>query len=394
MKPIGLLFFALFNSILGLSVLFPILGPLGRQLGFNEIQVGTFSAAYALMQFALSSYWGRESERVGRKPVLLKGVLGFGIGFLGFGIFAQLATKGIISTQLAFVLMLISRLVGGAFSSATIPTAQAYVADVTPRGERTSGMALIGAAFGLGVVFGPAIGAGLSTLNLLAPVYFSAGFALLNALFVHLKLPEPAERKLCTEVAALRPSDRRIAAILSVGLVLSLSSVAMEQTVSFYFQDRLGLDGPSTAQHVGIALVAYGLVAVFVQGFLIRRFKISPRVLLLVGVPIALLGFIVFIVAHHYAALFIALTLQGLGSGLATPGVTTVLSLAVSDEEQGPVAGLNGAAQGFGRMLGPIVGTGLYRLGPTYPYTFSAALLVLVFSFLVLNRRVVERATA
>lgn len=394
MKPLALLFVALFNSILGLSVLFPIVGPLGRELGFSEIQVGSFSAAYALMQFAMSTYWGKKSEQIGRKPVLLRGVVGFGVGFLGFAVVAQLAMAHVIAPTLAFALMLLTRIVGGAFSSATIPTAQAYVADVTPRGERTSGMALIGAAFGLGVVFGPGIGALLANISLLTPVYFSAGFAFLNALFIVLKLPEPTERRGQAQPEPLRPFDRRISPLLWIGFALSLASVAMEQTVAFYFQDRLGLDGVGTTRHVGGALFLYGLVAVFVQGFLIRRYKFTPRALLLSGLPIALGGFVTFVLALHFPALLVALTLQGLGSGLAVPGVTAALSLAVSDQEQGSVAGLNGSAQGLGRMLGPLVGTGLYGFDPTYPYAFAAILLALVFGYLLLNRQSLEQAVS
>jgi hypothetical protein len=240
----------------------------------------------------------------------------------------------------------------------------------------------------LGVVFGPALGALLSRIDLVAPIYFSAGFALLNALFVAWRLPEPAQRRSSAPSGkALRAVDPRVSALLLAGVALSLSSVAMEQTVAFYFQDRLSLDGPATAQKVGMALVVYGLVAVFVQGGLVRRVKWSPRRLLLLGLPVALTGFVLLIYASDFWSLVLALSLQGLGAGLAAPGVTAGLSLAVSDQEQGPVAGLNGAAQGFGRMLGPLLGTGLYQLDPRYPYVFSAALICLVLAAMLFGRR-------
>src|SRR5581483_3013017 len=163
----AILFIALFNSILGLSVLFPILAPLGRQLGLVEVQVGALSTAYALMQLIVSPVWGRRSERVGRKPVLLTGVIGFAVSFLLFALVAELGYRGVIGGLPLFFGLLVSRAVGGTFSSATIPTAQAYVADTTGRSDRTAGMAVIGAAFGLGIVFGPPIGALLSMISLL-----------------------------------------------------------------------------------------------------------------------------------------------------------------------------------------------------------------------------------
>ena len=106
MSPLALLFLTLFNSVLGLSILFPILGPLGRALGLTEVQVGLFSTGYALMQFLLSPYWGRRSER-GRKPVLLVGILGFAASFLLFGVFALLGERGLVPPGLLFFLLLL-----------------------------------------------------------------------------------------------------------------------------------------------------------------------------------------------------------------------------------------------------------------------------------------------
>ncbi len=375
----GLLFLTLFNSMLGLSILFPVLAPLSRSLGFTEIQVGAFSAIYALMGIFMSPYWGRRSQAKGRRPVLLTGILGFSATFFAFAILAGLGLAGYITGGLLFVLLLLARMLGGVFASATLPTAQAYIADVTGRDTRTSGMAILGAAFGLGVIFGPALGAALSHFSLLTPVYFSASIALLNALFVYLKLPEPKTHKLGEARFLLRIFDERIWPILAVGFAVNLSSISMEQTVAFYFQDQLHLSDVATAQTVGVALVIYGLVAVFVQGFLVRKYKWSAMTLLAAGVPISLLGFLVFIFAHTFATLTLALVLQGLGQGLALPGVLGALSLAVEESEQGAVAGINGSVSAFGRFLGPLIGTGLYELHRNLPYMISAALLLAVF---------------
>ncbi|SDF06692.1 Predicted arabinose efflux permease, MFS family [Thermus arciformis] len=388
MSPLALLFLTLFNSVLGLSILFPILGPLSRELGLSEVQVGLFSTGYALMQFLLSPYWGRRSER-GRKPVLLVGILGFAASFLLFGLFALLGQRGILPASALFPLLLLSRLLGGAFSSATLPTAQAYVADVTGREGRTAGMALLGAAFGLAVILGPALGAGLAALfGLLAPVFFSAGIALLNALFVHLVLPEsrPQGKR---EAGRLSPFDPRVFPLLLLGFALNLSSVALEQTIAFYFQDRLGLSGVETARRVGLALVLYGLAAVFIQGFLVRKLSWPPRTLLFLGIPAGALGFLVLAGAKSFPLLTLGLVLQGAGAALAGPGVTAGLSLAVGEGEQGLVAGLNSSAQALGRMLGPVLGTGLYRLFPEAPYLLGAGLLLLSLASLpFLLRRV------
>jgi len=341
----------------------------------------------------MSPYWGRKSEAIGRKPVLLIGILGFAASFFLFAVVAHLRMLGYLDVNTTFVLLLLARLLGGALSSATLPTAQAYVADITGRADRTAGMAVIGAAFGLGVIVGPGIGGLLAKLHLLAPVYFSATLALFNALFVYLALPEPERHVHLETPKRLSAWDPRILPLLVVGLVVSLASVGMETTVAFYFQDRLGLTPEETARAVALALVAYGVAAVFVQGFLVRRFKFPPKVLLLSGLALSFLGFVLFVFARDFAGLTLALVLQGLGQGLAAPGVTAALSLAVGEGEQGQVAGLGSAAQALGRMLGPIVATGLYQwVDPSAPYVFSA-LLILFAGLLLLSpaaRRVLE----
>jgi MFS family permease len=382
MRPLPLLFLTLFNSLLGLSILFPIIGPLGRELGFSEFQVGLFSTGYALMQFLLAPYWGRRSETVGRKPILLTGILGFAVGFFLFAFFGWLGFREVLTGLPLYLSMLGARLLGGAFSSATLPTAQAYLADITSRENRTQGFALLGAAFGLGVIFGPAIGAALSGFGLLIPVLFSASLAVLNAIFVYFVLPE-------SRTAEARPAhppklsifDPRIWPILLLGLIINLSSVAMEQTVAFYYQDRLSLSAERTAQTVGIALAVFGLVAVFIQGFLVRLVKWPPRRLLAVGLPLALAGYVGLVLSSSFPALTFSLVLLGAGGALAGPGVSAAQSLAVSDAEQGMVAGLSSSAQALGRMLGPIVGTSLYSLHPQYPYVFSAVLIMVGILF-------------
>jgi len=386
MSPRGLLFITLFNSILGLSVLFPILAPLGRELGLSELQVGSLSASYALMQVLLGPFWGRLSERVGRKRVLLAGVLGFGVSFLGFALLADCGGRAHWPTPLLFAALLAARLLGGAFSSATLPTAQAYMADLTGRSDRTAGMAMIGAAFGLGVIFGPLIGAAFSWVSLLAAVYFSASVAFLNFAFVWFFLPESKRSVALSPPKATSHVARLVWPLLAVGFTLSLASVAMEQTISFYYQDRLQLSNHATPRTVGMALGVYGLVAVFTQGFLVRRYKWSPLRLMAIGMPIALLGYVLLVFAHQFGMLTTALAAQAFGHSLAVPGVTAAMSLGVSDDDQGVVAGLNSSALGFGRMLGPLAGTGLYQFRAEYPYILSSALIVTVMLSMLANR--------
>ncbi len=387
MRPKALLFLALFNSILGLSVLFPILAPLGRQLGLGELEIGSLSTGYSLMQFISAAYWGRQSETKGRKPILLVGIIGFAGTFLGFALICEAGFRGWLGHYALYASLLSVRLVGGLLSSATFPTAQAYMADITEREDRTSGMALIGAAFGLGIIFGPAIGAGLSYFGLLTAVYFSVGVAVLNAIFVFTILPEP-EKHVGHVPGDQRSVFKRVWPLLGVAVVATTASVAMEQTIAFYFQDRLGLDEGATARAVGTALVLYGVIAVFVQGWLVRRVTLPPLKLVRGGLPVVMVGLVLLVFSDTFGALTGSLLLQGVGQGLALPGITSMLSLCVADNEQGAVAGLNSAAQGLGRTVGPLLGTALYEVHAELPYITSASLVAVVLLYLFASPRV------
>lgn len=384
----GLLFFALFNSILGLSVLFPVLGPLGRSLSLSETEIGLVSTGYALTQLVCAPFWGRMSETRGRKPVLLVGIVGYALGFAGFGVVATLGQRGVLEHGWLVAALVGSRLLGGALSSATLPTAQAWAADLSEAKDRTAAMGIVGAAFGLAVIFGPALGAGVAHFfGLLAPVWVSVVFALANAVLVSLRLPEPARKgPRATEPPALLPIAKKVPSLLAVGFVATLSSVAMEQTIAFTFEDRLGLTHDETPLWVGAGLVAYGIVAVFAQGFLVRRYRLAPRTLVLSGLPIAMIGMGMLVFASSFPFLVVALTVQGLGQGLVLPGVTSALSLRAGEGEQGAVAGVNASAQGLARLAGPLVGTQLYAISGALPYEVAVGLLLLALTFVLASR--------
>ncbi len=340
--------------------------------------MGWLSTAYSLMQFIASPIWGRLSERRGRKPIMLMGIFGFGIGFGAFAVVAELGLAGRLSGRSLFAALIATRLIGGLLSSATMPTAQAYIADITERRERTAGMALVGAAFGLGIVFGPGIGAALSHFGLLVPVYASALVALLNGVFVWWRLPEPKRHAHLSEFAPSAAVLARVWPVLGVGFAVTLAAVSMEQTMAFLFQDVLHLSAGEAARTVGVALVCYGIAAVVSQGFVVRRLKLSPFKLLLLGLPLSVLGYVGLVISNQFAWLTVALVFQGFGQGLAMPGISAALSLGVGDAEQGEVAGLNSASQALARTLGPILGTMLYGMSARTPYELSVVLLAFV----------------
>jgi MFS family permease len=377
-----ILFLTIFTAMLGLSVLFPILAPLGRELGLSETQVGWFSTAYSLMQFVFSPIWGARSERVGRKPVLIMGLVGFSISFGLFGTFAHLGLQGGLAGGTLFGLLLASRLIGGMLSSATLPTAQAMMADLSSARDRAASLGLIGAAFGLGVVFGPALGGLLSTFSLTTPIYFSAGLGLVTAAVAWRVLPETRR----ADSVPMGHGDRRalltrgaIGLFLGVSALSTLASVGMEQTIAFYVQDTLKLTPGSTATTVGGMLAVFGIVAAAVQGGAIRPLsrKVQPAALISLGLAVMAAGMFLLPQTHAYWPITAALAVIGVGSAILSPSLSAALSLSVPANQQGTVAGLNSSALALGRMTGPLIGTGLYQsVSHGAPYLLSGAVLV------------------
>ncbi|MBB5296671.1 MFS transporter [Deinococcus metallilatus] len=396
-----ILFLTIFIAMLGLSVLFPIIAPLGRQLGLSETQIGWFSTAYSLAQFVFAPIWGSRSERTGRKPVLLLGLVGFSLSFGLFGLFASLGAQGVLAGTVLFVLLVASRLLGGMLSSATLPTAQAMMADLSSEKDRAAAMGLIGAAFGLGVVFGPALGALLSGFGLTVPIFFSAGLGLLTALAAYFTLPET--RRADARTAA--PGDRRallrhpgILLFLAVSALYTLASVGMEQTIAFYVQDTLHLTAAQTAKTVGGMLAIFGFLAAAVQGGAMRPLskKIAPGPLIMVGLLVMGAGMFLLPLTSAYWTITGALAVVGIGSAILGPSLSAALSLSVGRNQQGAVAGLNSSALALGRMTGPLIGTGLYQsAGHGAPYLLSGGVLMALLVWTLIARpqvRAVEGA--
>ncbi|TDE84844.1 MFS transporter [Deinococcus sp. S9] len=401
--PLGraklILFLTIFIAMLGLSVLFPIIAPLGRQLGLSELQVGLFSFAYSLMQFVFAPIWGSRSERTGRKPVLLLGLVGFSLSFGLFGLFASLGARGVLSGTALFVLLVAARLLGGMLSSATLPTAQAMMADLSSEKDRTAAMGLIGAAFGLGVVFGPALGALLSGFGLTVPIFFSAGLGLLTALAASFTLPETRRADARTAAAS---GDRRallrqpgVLLFLAVSALYTLASVGMEQTIAFYVQDTLHLTAAQTAKTVGGMLAIFGFLAAAVQGGAMRPLskKIAPGPLIMLGLLVMGAGMLLLPLASAYWTITAALAVVGIGSAILGPSLSAALSLSVGPNGQGAVAGLNSSALALGRMTGPLIGTGLYQnAGHGAPYLLSGGVLMALLVWTLIARPQVRPA--
>jgi len=362
---LGILFLVVFVDLLGFGMVIPVMPLYAERLGASEAATGWLSTGYSLMQFLFAPVWGGLSDRVGRRPVLLLSIAMTALAFLGYALAPS------------FGWLLASRLFAGA-ATANIAIAQAYVADVTPPEGRAKGMGLIGAAFGLGFVLGPAIGGLLSMRSLATPGFAAAALSAVNLVGAIVLLPEPAARQAAARrgrIAALweemhKPGIRRL---LAIYLLTVLAFSAMEATYSFLAQQRFGL----ADRQVAWVFAYIGVIVVVVQGGLIGPLtrRLGERRLLVAGVVLQGIGLAWLPFAEGLGGLLGATAPLAVGSGLASPAISSLISRYSRAEDQGGTLGIGQSAAAIGRIVGPLSGTWSFSRWHAAPYLAGAGLM-------------------
>lgn len=383
-----LVLFSVLATGIGQSMTFALLAPLAREVDLGEMQIGLIITCSALAFTLTSPIWGRTCDRWGRKPVLLIGLFGYTLGCTLFASVFFFGLKGLISGLTLYALAIFSRVLMASLMSASPSAAAAYIADTTSAEQRVAGMGQLGAARTLGSILGPALLGVLTIIGLLAPLYIAAGITLISTFLIVIIVKEPVRTipKTATKLK-LKLFDKRYFPYILIGFLTFTAFSMMSQTIGFYFQDRFTLDGKATAQALGMGMMTSALMSFISQAFLVSRAKMSPFKLMNLGLPILMLGYLLLPFASSITALIAFLGILGLGLGLVSPGFTSGASLSVGPEEQGAVGGLISACTAGGFIIGPLVGTGLYQIDPTWPY-FSACILML--PLIIYARRVTK----
>lgn len=378
-----LLFGGLLSVGIGRSVTLAVLAPIGRELGLMEIQVGLISAMTAAMFFFGGPFWGRRCESMGRRKVMIIGLIGYAITTIMFAAVVEAGLRSLMPLLIVFSLMLLTRMGFALVASGVFPASQSFIAVTTSPEQRTAGIALQNAAFGLGSILGPAIGGAMVLISLIAPLYVAALVALVSAALIWLFLPEPPARLAPPGVKKLHFTDPRIRPYLIINFFSSYVMATVHQTGGFYFQDVLHLTAAQTASTVGIALALMAIVTMGAQFLIIRPFHLTPRVLLRFGAPSVLAGVAVLIFSSTLIPLLTGMVLVGLGLGFSQPGNSAAASLKVAPYEQGGLAGISMSAGSLGFGLGPLLGAALYHFAPEVPFIVALIMMIGVTAYVM-----------
>lgn len=396
-KRLFSIFVIVFIDLLGFGLILPLLPFYADQYGASPLVVGLLTAIYAAAQLVGAPLLGRLSDRFGRRPLLLISITGTLIGFLLFGVAEPLGTSlaGWLNIPLNTSILLIlffSRALDG-FTGGNISVAQAYITDVTTEETRARGLGLVGAAFGLGFIVGPALGGFLSRYGLGTPAFAAAGLSALNLLMIALWLPESlsaeerqaaGERKSGSRVSfqALTAALRRprVGPLLSISFLYGLAFALFTTIFSLFAQYRLDLN----AQQTGYVLAYVGLLIALVQGvgvgLIARRFTERWTIFTTTLIVAVSLGFWAF--TPNLPALLVILAPLALASGVLNTVLRSKLTKVVGQDEVGGILGLSAALESATRVIAPSLGGALLgSLGTWAPGLAGSLIMVGVVGF-------------
>jgi DHA1 family tetracycline resistance protein-like MFS transporter len=386
---LGAIFLTVFLDLLGFGLVLPFLAEEAVTNFATRASIATLLASvYSLMQFLFVPVWGRLSDRIGRRPVLLWSVAATAVGMSGLGMALVFGSS---------VGWLFGARIFSGIATANLGTASAYIADVTKPEDRAKGMGLIGMAFGLGFIFGPAVGGLLADIpihgrNGALPCFVAAGLSVVNVVWVALGLGEslPAEKRAIASGAKRRlsPLDlaatRRTLAIPALGrailvnFIVVLSFTSLDQTFRLFNAQIFGMDRKAT----GLALAFIGVIAALTQGGLVRPLskRLADATLMRVGVGLQVVAFAGLALSPSLGkwALYLFGAVLAVGNGASAPSSSAYVSRRAPPNEQGATLGVNQSFSSLARMLGPAFGGFLYDyFNPGMPYVAAAIGMVL-----------------
>jgi MFS transporter, DHA1 family, tetracycline resistance protein len=381
-RPLLVIFLTIFVNLVGFGIIVPLLPFYAETFGASPLVIGLLFAVFSLCQLIAAPILGDLSDRYGRRPILIVSLIGTVVSFV------------MLAVANSLTMLFVARIVDG-LSGGNIATARAYVADVTEPKDRSRAFGLIGAAFGLGFIFGPGISALLAPISYTAPIWAAAAITLVATAMAWFWLPETVHRAPAgtgmpfRNLAAMmvRPSLRRV---LLMDFAYWFAFAMFQTTFALFASARFGFDAPRTA----VFFAAFAVLGAVVQGVLIRSIvrRLGDKRTFMLGLVCASSGLVAATLTHSVALFAVSLIPLALGIGFGHPTMSSLVSRAARADEQGRVQGAASAVESLGRTIGPVWGSAsLQRFGEASPYISAAGFLIMTLVLSVGHR--VEETT-
>lgn len=367
-KVLPILFIVMFLVMVGFGIIIPVLPFYAEDLGASPTDLGLLMAVYSLMQFIFAPMWGRISDKIGRKPVILTGIFGLSLSFFMMA----------FSTELW--MLFAARIIGGFLSAANMPTVMAYVADITTEEDRGKGMGIVGAATGLGFIFGPAIGGVFTKIDIHAPFYIAGIISLFTFILVIFILKESIHYSDLSADAQQKASFKNIfsgslSMLYFLQFFISLSLAGLEATFAYFAAEKAGLDAVS----LGYIFMIMGLASAAVQGNMGKLTKtFGEGRIIQAGIFISAVGFGLILFTNNFTTAAIFLSIFGVGNGVIRPSVSSLITK-ISRIGHGTATGYLSSFDSLGRILGPVLGGALYSVHIGLPYISGIFLSIAAF---------------
>jgi MFS transporter, DHA1 family, tetracycline resistance protein len=366
-RPLVIIFLTIFVNLVGFGIIIPLLPFYAQTFGASPLVIGLLFAVFSICQLGAAPALGDWSDKHGRRPVLIFSLLGTVVSFV------------MLALAHSITMLFLARIVDG-LSGGNISTARAYVADITPPKDRARAYGLIGAAFGMGFICGPALSGVLAKVSYTAPIWAAAAITLVATAMAWLWLPETVHRAHAGVGNPFRylPDLLRRAAVgrmLVIDFVYWFAFSIFQTTFALFAARRFGFDAPET----GYVFSAFGVLGAIIQGGLIRPIvrRLGDTTTFRLGLILGAVGLVAAALSHTVVLFMATLVPLAFGIGFGHPTVASLVSRVARDEEQGRVQGAAGAVESLGRTVGPIWGNAsLDRFGESTPYLSAAAFLL------------------
>jgi DHA1 family tetracycline resistance protein-like MFS transporter len=366
-RPLSIIFLTIFVNLVGFGIIIPLLPFYAQTFGASPLVIGLLFASFSLSQLVASPILGDLSDRWGRRPVLIFSLLGTVVSF----VMLALAT----SLSMLFAARIVDGLSGG-----NITTARAYIADITTEENRAKAFGLLGAAFGLGFIVGPGLGAALSRISYTAPIWAAAAITVVATAVAFLWLPETVHRAHAGGRSPWRAlaelwQRAHLRVLFTIDFAYWTAFAVYQTTFALFGARRFGFD----ASHTGYLLSAFGVLGVVVQGAMVGPIvaTLGERRTLAVGLLFAAVGWGGSAVTHSLPVFVLMLVPGAIGIGLCNATLSSLVSKSAGSHEQGRVQGAAGGLESLGRTIGPVWGNGsLQKYGEGTAYGSAAIVLV------------------